>query len=236
MSHPAFHPLSTSHIAVLSLTLLLALLMIWMARRNIASVIWLERLMVAALLLGWPLSMYAHHVLGDFSRQNALPIHLCDVAAYAGAVALLTRSRLAAEICYFFGLTGTLQGLFTPALREDFPHVRFIAFFVVHSAVVITALYVVTGLRLTPRARAPMRMMGWLLLYAAVAGTINALIRTNYGFLFQKPPSPSLLDVLGPWPLYILSLIAVATVIFFLLDLPFIRRRKMDLSLPRGSA
>lgn len=225
---PAFHPLNTSHIAVLLLTALLAILMIWMRRRNMASVVGLERLMVATLILQWPASMYAHHVLGDFSRQNALPIHLCDVAAFAGVIALLTRAPLAAEICYFFGLTGTLQGLFTPALREDFPHARFVAFFLGHSTVVITALYLVAGLRLTPRALAPLRMVGWLLAYAAAAGAINVLLRTNYGFLCVKPPSPSLMDVLGPWPWYILSLIALATVIFTLLDLPFIRRRKQD--------
>lgn len=229
---PAFQPLNTSHLAVLALTALLAVLMIWQRRQDRASAVWMERLMVAALLLQWPASIYAHVVLGDFSKQNALPIHLCDVAALAGIVALVTRSRLAAEICYFFGLTGTLQGLFTPALREDFPHARFIAFFLGHSTVVITAIYVVAGLRLTPRAYAPLRMLGWVLLYAAVAGGINALLGTNYGFLCQKPLNPSLLDVLGPWPVYIGSMVGVAALIFTLLDLPFIRRRKMDLSLP----
>ena len=229
----AFHPFSSSHVAVLLLTVLLAVLMIWMRRKEVAQVVWLERLLVAVLLLGWPLSIYAHHVLGDFSKQNALPLHLCDVATYAGVVALLTRSRLAAEICYFFGLAGTLQGLITPALREDFPHPRFIAFFVSHSSVVIAAAYVVAGLRLTPRAHAPLRMLGWLLLYAGVVGAINALLWTNYGFLCQKPPTASLIDLLGPWPWYVAALEGVAAVIFMLLDLPFIRRRKLDLSLPR---
>ena len=78
-------------------------------------------------------------------------------------------------------------------------------------------------------------VLGWLLLYAGVVGGINALIGTNYGFLCQKAPSPSLMDVLGPWPLYIGSLVGVAAVVFTLLDLPFIRRRSMDLSLPRQS-
>lgn len=232
---PAFHPLSTSHLAVLSLTALLALFMVWMRRRDMSSIVWLERMLLGALLLQWPAAVYAHQVLGDFSKQNALPIHLCDVAAFAGITALVTRSRLAAEICYFFGLTGTLQGLFTPALREDFPHARFVAFFLGHSAVVITAVYVVAGLRLTPGRHAPLRMLGWLLLYAGVVGGINALIGTNYGFLCQKAPSPSLMDLLGPWPLYIGSLVGVAAVVFTLLDLPFIRRRSMDLSLPRQS-
>lgn len=227
-----FHPFCTSHIAVLLLTAFLAALMVWMRRTGVAWVVVLEKLLATALLLEWPASLYAHHVLGDLSVQNALPFHLCDVAAFAGALALLKRGPLAAEICYFFGLTGTFQGLLTPALREDFPHPRFIAFFLGHASVVVAAIYIVAGLRLTPRPRAPLRMMGWLLAYAAVVGVLNAVLRTNYAFICQKPPSPSLMDVLGPWPFYILSLIAVATVIFTLLHLPFLRQRKLDLSLP----
>jgi hypothetical integral membrane protein (TIGR02206 family) len=46
----------------------------------------------------------------------------------------------------------------------------------------------------------------------------------NYGFLRAKPPQASLLDLLGPWPWYILALDALAVVLFTLLYLPFLRR------------
>ncbi len=234
MPPPAFHPFSFSHLIILTLTAMWAGGMILLRRRGVSQVVVMERLLITALLLEWPASMVAHYQLGDFSRQNALPFHLCDVAAFAGALALLKRRQLAAELCYFFGLTGTLQGLITPALREDFPHMRFFAFFLGHSSVVIAALYVVFGLRLIPRANAPQRLLGWLLVYTAVAGAINAVLRTNYGFLCRKPPSPSLMDVLGPWPWYVASLGAFGWVIFTLLNLPFLKaqRHAQDLSLP----
>jgi uncharacterized membrane protein YwaF len=37
----------------------------------------------------------------------------------------------------------------------------------------------------------------------------------------EKPPTASLIDVLGPWPWYLLALEGIAFVIFFILYLPF---------------
>jgi uncharacterized membrane protein YwaF len=55
---------------------------------------------------------------------------------------------------------------------------------------------------------------------ATVLG-LNALLGTNYGYLCAKPENPSLLDHLGPWPWYLLSLEGLALALFLLLDLPF---------------
>lgn len=232
MPPPVFHIFGTSHLVIIALTLVLTVLLVWHRRRQPERFDFADGALVFALLLQWPASIAAHWQLGDLSIQSGLPLHFCEVAAFAGVAALMTRHQLAAEICYFFGLAGTLQGLITPALREDFPHLRYFAFFLLHSTVVITAVYLVAGWRFTPRAHAPLRMVGWMALYGAAVGMINVLLRTNYGWVCEKPPSPSLMDVLGPWPWYVLALGLVGLVIFTVLDLPFIARRKSDLSLP----
>jgi uncharacterized membrane protein YwaF len=56
--------------------------------------------------------------------------------------------------------------------------------------------------------------------FAAVVGPFDYLYKTNYFYLRFKPVNPSLLDFLGPWPIYIAGTEAVALVLFLLLYFP----------------
>lgn len=184
------------------------------------------------LFLCWPVGCWFSHVT---TGEITLPMHLCNWAAIAGGIALMTRRALAAEMVYFWGLAGTLNGLITPDLEFDAPDPRFFRFFALHSGVVIAALYVVIGLRLTPRPNAVWRMFGWTQVYVVAALIVNLIaerletVAGNYAFLMHKPlhaESP-LLDALGPHPWYILGLEAVCLTSFFILNLPFAIYRKM---------
>src|SRR6478736_4922565 len=68
------------------------------------------------------------------SWDATLPMHLCHWAAVATVLALISRSSAAFELAYCWGLAGTAQALFTPALvvTDDF---RAVLFFLVHSLI-----------------------------------------------------------------------------------------------------
>jgi len=53
---------------------------------------------------------------------------------------------------------------------------------------------------------------------------VNTLLGTNFGFASRPPANPSLIDHLGPWPWYLLSMQAIAVTLFLLLALPLCRR------------
>jgi hypothetical integral membrane protein (TIGR02206 family) len=58
-------------------------------------------------------------------------------------------------------------------------------------------------------------------IYMAVIFVVNRLIDSNYLFISHKPETASLMDVLPPWPYYILFLELIAFVTFLILYLPY---------------
>ncbi|MGB0992651.1 MAG: TIGR02206 family membrane protein [Akkermansiaceae bacterium] len=224
----AFILYGRDHIGALVALLLLSVVLILSCRRSADSL--LSRSGVAILafcaLAAYPINQLAY-IWGDtpVTQDNLIPLHLCDLAAFLGGLALLTRKNIFCELCYFWGLAGTLQGLLTPNLAYGFPHPVFISFFLQHGVIVIIALLLPLGLGWVPEKRAPLRAMAWLLAYAAVIYLINLWLGTNFAFLMHKPAGASLLDVMGPAPIYIIWLILLAGVFFVLLDLPFRRSR-----------
>lgn len=158
-------------------------------------------------------------------RAQALPLQLCDVAVLITAAALWTRRPLLVELAYFWGLAGTIQGLVTPDLPNHFPDPWFFQYYVVHGGIIAAALVMVVGLRIYPRPWSVLRILAITIGYAAVVGLIDAGTGADYMYLRAKPSSHSLLDVLGPWPWYVLSATGIAIVFFAILYAPFWVRR-----------
>jgi hypothetical integral membrane protein (TIGR02206 family) len=218
---PAFHAFGTDHLAAVGLSVLLALIMVHRARQSHENCRLQERLLAVFLVALYPVQVIFLWTRGALNPGNSLPCHLCDVAALCGAVALWFRHQRFAELVWFWGLAGTLNGLITPALDEGFPSPRFLFFFGLHGAVVVCAVYLVAGLRLRPAKGAVWRAFGWLQIYTLGAGLADWLTGANYGFLREKPPQASLMDLMGPWPWYLLGLQGLALGLFGLLYLPF---------------
>lgn len=63
--------------------------------------------------------------------------------------------------------------------------------------------------------------------YALCVGAVNIVTGSNYLWLRHPPNAPSLLDLLGPWPWYLLSMAAVGFLVLLVLQAPFaIARRR----------
>ena len=159
--------------------------------------------------------------IGQWTIQSYLPLHLSNLSLYLCAFMLLTRSYKIFEVLYFFGIAGVLQALLTPDLFYTFPHYRFFHFFGAHIAILLGILYMIWVCKYTVTLKSAVKSFVFINIIAFFVFWINQLIGSNYMFLAEKPSGPSLLDYLGPFPLYILSLELIAVVLFFLLYLPF---------------
>lgn len=162
--------------------------------------------------------------LGVLSPGDFLPLHLCDFAIFVAAFALLARRPGAVELVWFWALTGTLIAVLTPAVSGSFPDWRWLLYFAMHGGVIVAAVVLVAGCGIRPRPGAAWRAFGWTAAYAAVVGVVDLALGANFLFLRSKPAQPTLLDWLGPWPVYILAAAALALAGFHLVALPFRRR------------
>ncbi len=220
-----FHPFSKEHLLILAVGFagIAAFLLVGRLggkpRRT-------STLLLAALnLLANPLSALAPFFQGiEMQPEQYLPFHLCDIAALVAAAALLTRQRLLGSLTYFWGLAGTIQGLVTPAITDGGWVCS--TFFFQHFVIVAAALHlpIVEGWRpRRPLWKAVTEVFLWSLLYLLFALAMNRLTGANFAYASHPPENPSLLDHLGPWPWYLLSMQGIAVGFFSLLCLPFLR-------------
>jgi len=185
------------------------------------------RLGLAALLLGATAAYLAYEsTMRPLGVWDFVPLHLCDFLIFMAAFALATQHPLACELLYFWASTGTLLAMVTPDLAFAFPHPYFFAFFVLHGGVVIAAAVMTFGAGRGPRPGGPWRAFAITLAYAAVAALVNELFGTNFLYLSGKPAEPTLLDRLGPWPVYLATAALLALALFGLAALPFRRMRR----------
>lgn len=142
---------------------------------------------------------------GGFRLGTSLPLELCDVAEYTALVALWTRNPRAAAFTYYVALTLSIQAVLTPSLGQTFPSVRFFGFWTLHFLVVWAAAYLTWGLGFRPTWSLYRFTALALVVWAVVVFPLNKVLDTNYGYLDHKPSSASLLDLLGPYPWYLVA-------------------------------
>src|SRR6516225_5893305 len=80
-----------------------------------------ERTLAVLLVLAFIGELAAKYFDGTFTLVNALPMQLCDWALFTTSAALWWRWRPGFDLSYFWGLSGTIQALFTPAIASDLP-------------------------------------------------------------------------------------------------------------------
>jgi hypothetical integral membrane protein (TIGR02206 family) len=217
----SFLPFSKPHLVVIGLMLFLPALIAVGARRYGAVVLG-ARIGFTVLLLGNKLfSLYLAEVVEAMAWWDLLPLHVCDLATAWVVLAMWSRKQVWMDLAYFWGIAGTLQGVLTPDLPFDYPHVRWFTFFVSHGGIVAGVLYLVWGEERRVYPRSIWVAWRWILVYAVVASVVNVLLGTNYGYLCGPPKNPSLIDYLGPWPWYIANLVVLAVVKFWIYYVPF---------------
>jgi hypothetical integral membrane protein (TIGR02206 family) len=225
----AFQFLGTAHLGALGVLVLLNLFLLRFRNASDATKTTL-RWILALILWGNEFAFhYWNYAVGQWTIQTMLPLHLCSVLVWVGALMLVTKSYRIYEFMYFMGIAGAIQALVTPDLGiYGFPHFRFFQTFISHGLIVTSAIYmtVVEGFR--PTWRSMVRVFVWMNVYALIVFFINSAIGSNYLMINHKPELPSILDLLPPWPVYILYMELIGVISMLLLYLPFATKDLRD--------
>ena len=178
-----------------------------------------------------------------FSLAWSLPLHVCDVTTLAVPLALLTNSRRARAVVYFWGLGLSTQGFITPDLRDGPARIGFWMVWLAHFSVVGGAVYEVVARGYRPTWRDYGFAVAAGLVYVAVVLPLDVLLGVNYGYVGPAMPGqPSIVDALGPWPYRVGVMIVLAGIATALLMLPwdlaarYRQRHLRPATLPVGAA
>ena len=206
-------------------------ILLWVLSRHLESrrfARWICWTFAGALVAAWAGTVVVRLRDDGFDSRYLLPMHLCDWALIATVIALMLRWQTCFELAYFWGIAGTAQALITPAV-DTTTACRVFGFFVVHSVIPASVLWLMFEMKMRPLRGAYVRVFLWSEVYLAVALLVNAGTGANYGFLRERPGIHSLLDFFSDthW-LYVLQINLTGLFFFLLLDLPwqFARRRE----------
>ena len=206
---------SSAHIAALAATALAAALLVAGARlRGGALAAPARRALAFVLLAGFAGEQLTYALRGDWSAEVNLPFQLSDAVTLVAAAALLRPAPVLVELTYFWALSASLQAVITPDLGHDFPDLLYFTYFATHSGAVAAACLLVVGERRRPRPGAVARVFAITAAFAGCAALATVATGGNYMFLRRKPAQGSLLDLMGPWPVYIVAAAALALLLF----------------------
>lgn len=217
----------TAHLVALGATAVISVTLVVLVRRNRGSPAvdrWCGRVGWALLVIsvGW---MLWDLLPPRFDLAHSLPVGLSDLARVIIPLALLTRSGWTVAVAYYWGLSLNLMALLTPDLSYSFfPPLEYGMFWLSHIAAFTVPVVLVWGMGLRPTWRgfgfAYLFTVGW----AVTTMGVNAVTGANYGYLNQPPEGGSLLDLLGPWPVYLFAVATILAVGWALITWPWATR------------
>ncbi len=213
---------SPSHLAVLAALLVFGMFVLRFRGADAATRRRVRIALILAMLiteLSWHVWSYA---TGTWTLQKQLPLHACSVLIWVAIYTLITRDQVTYEYVYLLGIGAPLQALLTPdAARFGLPHFRAFQTLGAHGLLIIAVLFLTLVEGLRPRPGAVRRVVLGALVYMAAVTGVNLAVGGNYMYTLGKPPTASLLDVLGPWPWYLVPMIGMGVLVCLLMYLPF---------------
>jgi hypothetical integral membrane protein (TIGR02206 family) len=210
---------STPHVMVLVLFFAAGLLMI-LFRNQLRSYRGVLKWTLFSILL---LSEVTHHIWLIFTKQwdvSDLPIQLCSLSTFIALFLFLKSSQKAFYLLYFIGTIPPILSMVTPDIAYQFPHYRFLKYFLHHSAIPLAVLYFILFENYRVPRKAILTSFITVNIIAVPVFFLNLKLGTNFFFLANPTEMKTILSFFGSGFVYYLNLEIVALIVFSLTYIP----------------
>ena len=161
-----------------------------------------------------------------YDINEDLPLFLCGLMGLIIPFFTVSRKYWMYEILVFWVFAGTLQAVITPDIDTGFPTFNFIRYWVLHSGLILIMFYAFFVFKMKPTLKSLWKSFGALQIYVVSMFAINHFLGSNYFYLNEKPKGATLLDLFGPWPIYLLVTELIILPFFFAIYFLFNLNRK----------
>ncbi|WHZ05613.1 TIGR02206 family membrane protein [Neobacillus sp. YX16] len=149
-----------------------------------------------------------------------LPLQLCSLSTFLSLYLFLKKNQKVFNLLFFIGLIPPILSMVTPDIVYQFPHFRFLKYFLHHSAIPLAVLYFI----LFERYRVPLKaiLTGFITLniIAVPVFFLNILLDTNFFFLASPSETETILSFFGSGIMYYVNLEIVGLIVFIITYIP----------------
>jgi hypothetical integral membrane protein (TIGR02206 family) len=220
----SFHAFTTAHAVVLGTFAFVTATACALGARGRGSA-WLRRAEVTlgvAMLAFWVVTPVYWILPPNYTLEEAIPIHMCDLTGIIAPLVLLTRQRTLRTLLYFWGLGLSINGMLTPVLEEGPVYLRFWLFWLTHASTIGVAIYDLVAHRYRPALRDCVVAIGWCAAWLVTVLVIDLSLGVNYGYVGNVTPKrPTVIDGLGPWPIRVYKMTVAVIGLFLTMWLPW---------------
>ena len=230
-----FEQFSTTHAVVIVAFFGAVSLAIALGRRHRGTptlAAWERRVGVAFLAL-WCVSTVYWLLPRNYNVHKSWPLHMCDLVSLVAPFVLLTSRRWLRALLYYWGLGLSSQGFVTPTLNHGPGTLVFWLFWMIHAAIVGTAIYDLVVRRYRPGWRDFAVGASAAAAYAVAMLAIDIPLHLNYGFVGNLPAEqPTIVDRLGPWPGRVVILSGIVLAWMVVMTVPWVVARRVSRQAP----
>jgi hypothetical integral membrane protein (TIGR02206 family) len=211
--------LSVTHIVTLFLFFMTCFLLVYF-RKNLKPHQNMLKWTLFIILITCEVSYHLWLLLTHQWEVADLPLQLCSLSTFLSLYLFLKPNPKVFHLLFFIGLIPPILSMVTPDIVYQFPHYRFLKYFLHHSAIPLAVLYFILFEGYRVPKKAILTSFLTLNIIAVPIFFLNKLLGTNFFFLASPSEVKTLLSFFGNGIMYYINLEIVGFIVFIITYIP----------------